>query len=500
VVALQEEVEKLKEAAERESRQIGRLTRWLDAFALAADRGLTTSPGPPLLATRRGFSVSSMALPPPPHQPEGSTPRRFTRAASMFASPRNAPTADGKADGPAAPLPAKPAASVRGTSDSGHLGDPPEVLASRSTSDPVSEGRSEAADWDSSERVMRRFGASKADSGARPNSLAAGISGTARLFGLHPDPSADDAAPPLFGTSGSPSNGPPQETGPSAGGAFGKVWPHALAPPVAAAAEEPAPGGQTLEEEIEQFAAAEGEGYQRFARRCNQLCVSVLAARDLKGADLTGYSDPYVSVSVQGGRRAGRLLRTRVGAFFGNAFRPASASAAPSTAPSTAPSAAASGSGSGSGGSGGDPKRLGRPVNPPPAAAAAADAEVWHERNTYFMRQNLNPKWEGADFVFDLPPDALKHARKYTLRFRVRDNHFLQRGDFLGQVEVPLSKLDSEEVRCPARGRGEGGGRVVKPEQWSKSSLGHRVGCVWVGHVVVERILFKKHADDIKNH
>ena len=67
------------------------------------------------------------------------------------------------------------------------------------------------------------------------------------------------------------------------------------------------------------------------------------------------------------------------------------------------------------------------------------------DRSTYFVKQNLSPKWDGQDFVMDLTPDHAA-AKDYHVSLRVMDFDLL--GDeLLGSVAVPLAKLANEAVR-----------------------------------------------------
>jgi hypothetical protein len=51
---------------------------------------------------------------------------------------------------------------------------------------------------------------------------------------------------------------------------------------------------EQVEAEVWQFAEDRGEDRSRYIRGCNQLVVTVLEARGLRGADQSGFSDPCV--------------------------------------------------------------------------------------------------------------------------------------------------------------------------------------------------------------
>jgi hypothetical protein len=181
----------------------------------------------------------------------------------------------------------------------------------------------------------------------------------------------------------------------------------------------------------------------------------VIAARDLRstgGNHHRSFPDAYVGVSVQGGgggkrkklhlgQKAKQLFQWgkkkggRGGGGKGaSAGQPIYASASSSSSSATTANAAGSSSSSSSsspsgsfvGGGSGDQQQQ----------QQAAAAPVWEERMTYFVRQNRSPKWdENQEFVFDMPPEASRHPRMFTLRFRVMDHKdFLHAGEFLGQV------------------------------------------------------------------
>jgi hypothetical protein len=57
------------------------------------------------------------------------------------------------------------------------------------------------------------------------------------------------------------------------------------------------------------------------------------------------------------------------------------------------------------------------------------------------VRQNLDPKWDAQDFVFDLPPDAPRHPRMFVLRLRVLGHDMFTAADFLGQASGLLKQL-----------------------------------------------------------
>ena len=55
---------------------------------------------------------------------------------------------------------------------------------------------------------------------------------------------------------------------------------------------------EQVEEEVWQFAEDRGEDRSRYIRACNQLVVTVLEARGLRGADQSGFSDPCVCYNL----------------------------------------------------------------------------------------------------------------------------------------------------------------------------------------------------------
>ena len=112
--------------------------------------------------------------------------------------------------------------------------------------------------------------------------------------------------------------------------------------------------------------------------RTGQLLVHVIEARNLRAADASGFSDPYVSLKVKAPKgRGNRSLRTT--------------------------------------------------------------------KYTYYISQNLNPKWDNQRFLFTLPATASKHPTAYSLHLQVFDYDMFSTPDFLGHVEVPLTTLQGEQ-------------------------------------------------------
>ena len=104
-------------------------------------------------------------------------------------------------------------------------------------------------------------------------------------------------------------------------------------------------------------------------------------------------------------------------------------------------------------------------------------------RNT--VKNNSNPKWDASSssFVLELPPDAGNNTRMFKLRLRVLGHEdFLNQSDFLGQVEVPLTKVHAEAVLekwFPLRPKAGSGGH--DPSEAGGSGLGElKVRVQWL--------------------
>ena len=243
----------------------------------------------------------------------------------------------------------------------------------------------------------------------------------------------------------------------------------------------------------------------------------------------------YVSVSVQGGARAGAFLRDRL---FGHLLprqrtaaggsdlagkdgggRRRSSAASSSSSPPQSPSESsesvplsprrrnvwdrfARGRSTSAGRS-----SSGRPRSSSgePASAAAAPRQrsssasaartrrkestlrsAWEEQVTYYVRQNLNPKWDDQAFVFDLSPEAPQRPRMFWLRLRVLDHDFIAASSFLGQVGNPV------RVRSPAFARSFVRESVCGHGQVSPSACACRVALL-----KVEVPLTKLHNEDV---
>ena len=159
--------------------------------------------------------------------------------------------------------------------------------------------------------------------------------------------------------------------------------------------------------------ASLGTGSERFIRRVHQLSVHVLEARDLRPADLSGFSDPFVKCCVMGGHSSFSSTflqgsRNRLGGIFRmrsrrqrrsetlrrsqmNALRGGNAAGIPSSASSSIFSSTDD--------------------------AWFGDGLHRKERVTYYVKQNLNPKWDDQEFLFDMPANSKVHPRMYTLRY-----------------------------------------------------------------------------------
>jgi len=62
-------------------------------------------------------------------------------------------------------------------------------------------------------------------------------------------------------------------------------------------------------------------------------------------------------------------------------------------------------------------------------------------KRTYFIEKTVHPQWSNQIFVFDVPEEAVKMTRGFSLRVNIRDFELFGTRDFLGQCDVQLNSL-----------------------------------------------------------